>query len=284
MPGKGLCDNQARDPGFGKPQWVREGIVAHSTVRIAAGAGVVAASLLIVGPNPADAVADGRGSGSRFENDDWTAQGGNAQRRASDGVNDVLNAGGADKTPKPDLNSPVMDLGTGGSGSEDLAMVESFAPEGQVALRSAAVAEEPAGDNVSVAATPGSGYSGQPVTAFRSPRVVVGNGRTPGTHVPRPGSAPDAVLVYDALVSPAAVPDVPVAIEINIPPLPPPLPPVERIGAAELVVGEFGTGTTDTVTDPLAGVAGLILIPAVGAVLGYRQARAAQSFRESLRT
>ena len=46
---------------------------------------------------------------------------------------------------------------------------------------------------------------------------------------------------------------------------------------------EFGTGTTVTVTDPLAGVAGLILIPAIGAVLGYRQARAAQSLRESLR-
>ncbi len=89
------------------------------------------------------------------------------------------------------------------------------------------------------------------------------------------------------MISPEAVPAapaVPTAIEINIPPLPPPLPPVERIRPAELVVGEFGTGTTDTVTDPLAGVAGLILIPAIGAVLGYRQARAAQSLRESLRT
>ena len=233
--------------------------MAHSAIRIAAGAGVVAASLLIVGPNPADAAADEDRSGSYSEND---------------------------QAPKPDLDPPQMELGTGGSDLEDDALAESFAPEGQVALRSAAVVEQPAGDNVLAAALPrsGSGYSGQPVTAFRSPRVVVGNGRIPGTHVPRPGSAPDAVLVADAPVSPAAVPAAPTAIEINIPPLPRPLPPVERIRPAVAVVGEFGTGTVDTVTDPLAGLAGLILIPAVGAVLGYRQARAAQSLRDSLRT
>jgi hypothetical protein len=248
---------------------VREGIVAHSTVRFAAGAGVVAASLLILGPNPAQAVADEDGSRSYSEKDG--------------------NIGGADQVPKPNLDPPQMDLGTGGSDREDDALTESFVPEGQVALRSAAVVEQPAGDNVLAAALPRSGsrYSGQPVTAFRSPRVVVGNGRIPGTHVPRPGTALHAALVADAPVSPAAVPPVPAvpaAIEINIPPLPPPLPPVERIRAAGLVLGQFGTSTTDTVTDPLAGLVGLILIPAIGAVLGYRQARAAQSLRDSIRT
>ena len=261
--------------------------MAHSTVRIAAGASVVAASLLIVGPNPADAAADKHGSGSRYGEDSENGQGGNAQRRASNWVNDVLNIG-AGQAQNPDLDPPQMDFGTGGSDVEELAVVDSFAPQPQAALRSAAVVEAPAGDNMA-AATPrsGSGYQGQPVTAFWAPRVVFGNGRIPGTHVPRPGSAAEAVLVQDAMMSPEAVPAapaVPTAIEINIPPLPPPLPPVERIRPAELAVGEFGTGTTDTVADPLAGVAGLILIPAIGAVLGYRQARAAQSFRESLRT
>jgi hypothetical protein len=33
-------------------------------------------------------------------------------------------------------------------------------------------------------------------------------------------------------------------------------------------------------TDPLWGVAGLLLIPAAGAVLGYRQARASQAAAE----
>ncbi len=178
-----------------------------------------------------------------------------------------------------------MELGTAGSDTPQLFVVESVAPQGQTAMRSAAIADAPVGDNVSAAAAPGggSGYSGQPTAGFNTPNVTFGNGRTPGTHVAPPPGASEAVLMYDALVAPQAVPAVPTAIEINIP-LPPPLPPVERIGPAQLVVREFGTGTTVTVTDPLAGVAGLILIPAIGAVLGYRQARAAQSLRESLRT
>jgi hypothetical protein len=150
------------------------------------------------------------------------------------------------------------------------------------------VAEQPPGDNVSAAAPRGgSGFSGHPATSLRSPRVVVGNGRIPGTHVPRTGASREAVLAYENLTAPEAVPAapaVPSAIEIHIQPLPPPLPPVERIRPGVLVAGEFGTGTTDTVTDPLAGVAGLFLIPAVGTVLGYRQARAAQSLRDSLRS
>ena len=96
------------------------------------------------------------------------------------------------------------------------------------------------------------------------------------------------MLVQDALVSPAAVPPapaVPTAIEINIPPLAATAAagrthPARRPGPS----GSSAPATTDTVTDPLAGLAGLILIPAIGAVLGYRQARAAQSLRDSLRT
>lgn len=52
---------RARDRWARQARPVREGIVAHSTVRFAAGAGVIAASLLIVGPNPAQAVADKHG-------------------------------------------------------------------------------------------------------------------------------------------------------------------------------------------------------------------------------
>ena len=205
-----------------------------------------------------------------------------------DVVNGVSSIAGIDRNSKPNLDPPTMDLGTGGSDTPQLFVVESLAPEGQTAMRSAAIADAPVGDNVSAAAAPGggSGYSGQPIAAFHAPSVTFGNGRTPGTHVAQAPEAPEAVLMHDALVAPQAVPAVPAvptAIEINIP-LPPPLPPVERIGPAELVVREFGTGTTVTVTDPLAGVAGLFLIPAIGAVLGYRQARAAQSLRESLRT
>jgi hypothetical protein len=272
---------------------VRKGIVAHSTVRFAAGATVVAASLLIVGPNPAQAVADRHGPGWQSNDDHRTngpgGRGVDAKRPVSNWVKDVLGGFGiGDKNSKPDLDPPLMNFGIGGGDREELAVVNSLAPQGQTAMRSAAVAEAPPGDNVAAAVPrPGGGYSGQPVTTFQAPRVTIGNGRTPGTHVPHPGPAPKAVLLHDTLVSPAAVPPVPalpVAIEINIPPLPPPLPPVERIRPAKVLTGQFGSSTTDTVTDPLAGLAGLILIPAIGAVLGYRQARAAQSLRESLRT
>jgi hypothetical protein len=178
-----------------------------------------------------------------------------------------------------------MEVGAVGGDSGDVAAVNDYAAVEQApVLRTASIAEPPAGENESGAAPrSASRYSGRPVTSFRAPRVVVGDGRTPGAHTRTP--KPESVLSYDSLDSPEAVeaPAVPEAIEIDIPP-PPPLPPVEKMWPAELVVGEFATGTADTVTDPLAGVAGLILIPAVGAVLGYRQARAAQSLRESLRS
>ena len=61
------------------------------------------------------------------------------------------------RTPKPSIAPPAMDLGTGGSDLEDLAAADSFAPEGQVALRSAAVAEEPAGVNAAGAVPRGPG-------------------------------------------------------------------------------------------------------------------------------
>jgi hypothetical protein len=106
--------------------------------------------------------------------------------------------------------------------------------------------------------------------------VVVGNGRSPGLQA----GDPEPVHENPEIVPPA----VPVAIEVTIPPLPPPLPPVERIQPPRLVVGELGTAKIDTTTDPLFGLTGLILIPMVGAALGYRQARAAQGLRESART
>ncbi len=247
---------------------------------------MVAASLLIVGPNPAPTFADR----PDYSNDEYPSKssgpGGFVQRGGNivKGVINGINNAGAGTASKPDLDPPKMQLG---SANEDL-MVQGLAPEPQMAMRSAAVAEAPVGDNLAIAVPGGGGsvFSGQPVTAFHSPRVRIGNGRTPGTHVGQRPSAPEGVLADEALgateAAPAA-PAAPTAIEINIPPLPSPSS-VERIGPAQLVVGQVGYGTADTVTDPLAGVAGLFLIPAIGAVLGYRQARAAQSLRESLRT
>lgn len=256
---------------------------------MAAGASVVAASLLLVGPNPAPAAADKYGhsnndyrkNGSKKSSSSQNRFGSNVVKDVIDGFNAVA---GIAPGSKQDLEPPKMELGGSAGDVEELAMVQSLGPEGQMALRSAAVAEAPVGDNLAAAVpAPGGGsdYAGQAVSAFRAPRVTFGNGRTPGA---RTGQAPEAVFMQNSLPAPEAVPPAePSGIEINIAPFPPPVPPIERIRSADLVVGQFGQGTTYTVTDPLAGVAGLILIPAIGAVLGYRQARAAQSLRESLR-
>ena len=256
--------------------------MAQSTIRFAAGAGVVAASLLIVGPHPAQALADKHGSGSHSKNDGRKngshSRGNRPKPNVPDLVNGVLNIGGAAKDPIPDLEPPVMDLGTGGSDLEDLAVVQSIAPEGPTALRSAAVVEEPPSVNASGAVPrSGSDHIRASAVPVRSPRVVVGNGRSPGLQAAEPEPGPENP------VTPEVVPAVPAAIEVTIAPLPP-LPPVERIRPPQLVVGETGPPEIDTMTDPLFGLAGLILIPAVGAALGYRQARAAQSLRESIRS
>jgi hypothetical protein len=234
--------------------------VAQSTIRFAAGVSVVAASLLVAGPNPAQAVADKHGSGSHNTVND---RDGGAISRST--IGKIGNAAS----------------GTlGGDNDRPLSIQSNDSP---VALRSAAVASQPAGINaagaVAAARAGGSDYSAPFAGALRSPRVVFGNGRSPGDPVPgmREVLQDDSLQAGDVAESAPAVPE---AVEIDVPPLPPPSPPTEHIKAA-VVVGELGIGTIDTSTDPLAGVAGLILIPAVGAVLGYRQARAAQSIRES---
>ena len=180
------------DPGL-SPGWSGKGIVAYSTVRIAAGASVVAASLLLVAPNPAPASADKHGhSNSDYRNSGSKKSSSSGNRIASNVVNDVIDGfsaiAGIGSSSKPDLGPPKMELGTSGGDVEDLAMVQSLAPEGQMALRSAAVAEAPVGDNVTAAAIPGgrsggSDYVGQGFSAFRSPRVTFGNGRTPGARL-----------------------------------------------------------------------------------------------------
>jgi hypothetical protein len=144
-------------------------------------------------------------------------------------------------------------------------------------LRSAAVEDLPTVNAAGAVPRSGSNYARSPTASFRSPRVVIGNGRTPAHDTSRQSS-------LDTSFAPDAVPALPAAIEINIPPLPPPLPPVERMRPTRLVVDELGTATVDTLTDPLAGLIGLILMPAVGAALGVRQARVAQALRESTRT
>jgi hypothetical protein len=115
---------------------------------------------------------------------------------------------------------------------------------------------------------PGADYSRDPSGSFKPPKVTFGDGRTPAVQDTDPeprwrGGAPE----------PAPPPPPPPATEVvDIGPAPSvnrtPRPPVIR----QLIVAPAAE-----LTDPLWGAAGLLLIPAAGAVLGYRQARAAQA-------
>ena len=122
-----------------KPERSGKGSWRSRLVRFAAGAGVVAASLLIVGPNPAQAVADKNGSGSHSRDDDRKSgsngQGNRAKRRVPNLVNDVVDdrTRGIDKDSLPNLEPPGMDLGTAGSDLADLAIAQSIAAEGPIA-------------------------------------------------------------------------------------------------------------------------------------------------------
>lgn len=108
--------------------------------------------------------------------------------------------------------------------------------------------------------------SDPPGQQFKPPKVTFGDGRTPGIqdHDPQPRwgwNAPE----------PAA------------PPPPPPPPPVigpapprtDRVNDPR-VIQQLVVAPTSALHDPFFGLAGLLLIPAAGAVLGYRQARAAR--------
>lgn len=259
----------------------REGIVAPSTIRFAASAGTLAASLLVLGPSPAQAVADKGGSGSHSSHNDSGSRSngsGNDQKRdAADWGNDILDVID-DGDPKPANNGPNQAPGrsslTDAGDIGDLPVVATFdsgAPDGPIALRSGQAAAPPESANAQGAvprASSGSDHVRPPTLSVRSPRVVIGNGRSPGLQAR--GHAPGR----EAPVAEEAPPE-PVAIEVNVPP--PPLPPVERVAPRLPIVEEMARAEVDPGADPLFGLAGLVLIPLVGAALGYRQARAAQA-------
>jgi hypothetical protein len=116
---------------------------------------------------------------------------------------------------------------------------------------------------------PSSDFSPGPPAQSRSPKVTFGDGRTPGVqdHQPEPRwhwNAPE----------PAAPPPPQVIIVPLNPPTVSPVP--EHPGVVEQLV----VAPTAGLADPLWGVAGLLLIPAAGAILGYRQARGAHAAAE----
>lgn len=123
----------------------------------------------------------------------------------------------------------------------------------------------------------GSSRAGDPAPAFSPPQVNVGNGRAPVVvergGAPKSGgvSAPDP-----APAAPAPVPRPAPPVQTS-PPVSSVLSWTDLLVVAPVVPPQLSVAPTADSIDPLWGVAGLLLIPAAGAAVGYRQARAAQA-------
>jgi hypothetical protein len=220
--------------------------VAQANIRLAAGVAVVAAFLLAGGPSAAVAIADSGHGHSGHSNIGNNGKGSDSSgsRSASPG-----SSGGSDWS---DNNITSSSRGGTNSGIDD--RPSSRVGSGRDAGTSA---ERPSSD-----------YSPDPAGGYKPPKVTFGDGRTPGVqdHDPEPrwrGGAPEP--------APPPPPEV-----ITVPLNPPSIRPVRQPGVVEQLV----VAPTAGLADPLWGVAGLLLIPAAGAILGYRQARAAHAVAE----
>ena len=207
--------------------------MARSSLRLAAGVGVVAACLLAGGPSAAVAIADpGGGHSGRSDNGKRSDNGSRGGSDYSDG----------------DVNS-----GTGATDSRPSTRVGSGRDAGTSDQR------------------PSSDFSPAPPGQVNSPKVTFGDGRSPGVQ------APDREPRWGWSAPEPAPPPPPPPQVITVPLNPPTVIPArEQPG----VVQQLVVAPTSGLGDPLWGVAGLLLIPAAGAVLGYRQARGAHAAAE----
>jgi hypothetical protein len=109
-----------------------------------------------------------------------------------------------------------------------------------------------------------------PKARFSLPRLTLGNGNTPDIRRGAPESRLQAPVLQPA---PAAPPPAPPPQA----PAPPPSWVVKPLPAAPVLTQQLGVSQEVDWSDPLWGLTGLLLIPAAGAILGYRQARAAHA-------
>jgi hypothetical protein len=265
--------------------------VPPSNLRLAAGVGVVAAVMVVGGPTAAVAIADPGGSHSNHSDHrdradvrgGWKHGGGDRDGGDRDGDRDRDGSdrgdgdySGGSRKPSTSGSDTAQRSTSGSSRSDTGSTTTTQAPQTSARTSQTATAGEapepqtpaggPGSDTVSgadVARPPSSG----PV----QPRVTVGNGRSPGiqTHDPEPPRV--------TFVAPEIAPPPP-------PVMPPPAPPSTEVSHPQRFVPQFATAPSTNWSDPLWGLAGLVLIPAAGAVLGYRQAKAARDAEVLTRT
>jgi hypothetical protein len=213
---------------------------------------------------------DGYGRG-KWDRDDYDGgSGDDIARRGSDE---------GSRTATPDIaESPTSRVG---SGRDDVAAVTPSTASGSSGSRSNGAGStgsgstgpgsnaigsiEPGATGPSMSDDPGAANAGS-----NSPPVTVGNGRSPGIPSDDPEPRWSAPTFLPSSVAP-----------LPSPPLPPPAPPstswVERFSTPPVVTQQLGVASATEWSYALWGIAGLLLIPAAGAALGYRQARAAHS-------
>jgi len=109
----------------------------------------------------------------------------------------------------------------------------------------------------------------RPGSAFKPPKVTVGDGRTPGVQ----DTAPEPRWRGGA-AEPAPPPPPPATEVVDLAP-----PRADRVPKGP-IIRQLIVAPAAGVSDPLFGLAGLLLIPVAGAILGYRQARGAHAAAE----
>lgn len=247
------------DVGWSLPLAGR-GTVARSNPGLVVVAGVISTFLLVGGPGVAAAIAEPGQSGRSDRDNSSDRTWGDSRGGSKSGDGDRRGTGGDNRTSgdgfRGDDDGPSFANGNGpqtrvGSGRTD---IQGAAP----------------GDGSGSNDRSGSDHPGAQTGQFEPPRVTVGNGRSPG--------------VQDDDREPRFRVSVPEPAPAPPPPPPPPPPPAApapsweyRISLRPAVPKQLGVAPTAGSTEPLWGIAGLLLMPAAGAVLGYRQARAAQA-------
>ena len=288
--------------------------MARICQRLAAGVGVFAAFLLL-GGSAAVAIADpggshsDRGSSSDRGNGRGNGRGGpdrnDGNRHSYDGRRgdsyggrpgggyDVTRGGGSGGNVgngRNDVADPGIIEGPQarvGSGREDGAQLapntaaRSDATTDTSEARTSAVAPSEARTSESIPSTvseseapirSGSDHVAPPSARVEPPPVTVGNGREP---VVKRG-APEPLWQAPAFSqAPAAPPPA-----MPPPPAAPVVTPPSRVSPkpeSPILTHQLGVAPAADWSNPLWGLAGLLLIPVAGAALGYRQARAAHA-------
>jgi hypothetical protein len=288
--------------------------VARLTPRLTAGVGVLVAFLLL-GASPTEAVADpgrshsdrgnssdrsngnGNGRGGSHRGDDHRRGDDDNRKRGEDDGHGSAERGGAE-SPRVQSGSGPLDLADLAELAPSLAAGESGAGDGiadpglnRVGVADVAeLAPSLAADSdqlrssgpdasefggLGAADSPdrsGSNGADVPKARFSPPRLTLGNGSAPA--IRRGESEPR--LQAPALQPAPAAPPVALAAPLFRAPAPPPAF-VNPLPSAPVLTQQLGVSQDADWSDPLWGLTGLLLIPAAGAILGYRQARAAHA-------